>query len=194
VVPASFRKKKVFIARDDKTLFVDTVKIESHNRVNRSCLPPVGWKRRRYWNQIVSVCRRWHAVDVGIVQGDSIVKVAVKRTVTSQNDKMMEETEQEIAPLRNVSDLTDGRSDWFLPPADGNEMLVLTSEESARNPKLSIVNPCSTRNEPDRKPFRETSPCVLSRGIKLNDALSRRLNGGTGDRSRRHLRYLRREC
>jgi hypothetical protein len=35
---------------------------------------------------------------MALCQGDSIVKVAVKRTVTSQNaDKMMEETEQEIA-------------------------------------------------------------------------------------------------
>jgi ferredoxin len=63
-------------------------------------------------------------------------------------------------------------------------MLVLTSEESARNPNYrQFAVSSDDMNEPDRNSFGENlrRKHALVRGIKLNDALSRRFDNGTGD-------------
>jgi ferredoxin len=196
VVPASFQKEEgIYLgAKDDKTLFVDTVKIEfprvPGQPLGLELLEVAGGREDGTGITIVSgFVDGGMAADVGIVEGDSIVKVAVKRTVMSQNaDKMMEETEQEIALATECFGFDKTvETIGSLPPADGNEMLVLTIRRIRKKPK-TIVNlqyP-PDMNEPDVRlelfSGENLRRAFLVRGIKLNDALSRRFdNGGTGD-------------
>jgi ferredoxin len=196
VVPASFQKEEgIYLgAKDDKTLFVDTVKIEfprvPGQPLGLELLEVAGGREDGTGITIVSgFVDGGMAADVGIVLGDSIVKVAVKRTVMSQNaDKMMEETEQEIALATECFGFEKTvETIGSLPPADGNEMLVLTIRRIRKKPK-TIVNlqyP-PDMNEPDVRlelfSGENLRRAFLVRGIKLNDALSRRFdNGGTGD-------------
>jgi ferredoxin len=196
VVPASFQKEEgIYLgAKDDKTLFVDTVKIEfprvPGQPLGLELLEIAGGREDGTGITIVSgFVDGGMAADVGVVLGDSIVKVAVKRTVMSQNaDKMMEETEQEIALATECFGFDKTvEAIGSLPPADGNEMLVLTIRRIRKKPK-TIVNlqyP-PDMNEPDVRlelfSGENLRRAFLVRGIKLNDALSRRFdNGGTGD-------------
>jgi ferredoxin len=196
VVPASFQTEEgIYLGtKDDKRLFVDTVRVE----VPRVAGQPLGLELleiaggREDGTGITIVAGfvdGGMAADCGIVLGDSIVKVAVRRTVMEQNsDNMMEETEQEIALSteclgfdRTVETIGS------LPPADGTEVLCLTLKRIRTKPKTIVkLQYPPDMNEPDvtlelfsgenlRRAF-------LVRGIKLNDALSKRFDsGGLGD-------------
>jgi hypothetical protein len=196
VIPASFQMEEgIYLgARDDKTLFVDTVRVEfprvPGQPLGLELLEVAGGREDGTGITIVSgFVDGGMAADVGIVQGDSIVKVAVRRTVmTETDDKMMEETEQEIALSTECLGFDKTvEAIGSLPPADGTETLCLTIRRIRKKPK-TIVN---LQYPPDMKEpdvrlelfsGENLRRAFLVRGIKLNDALSRRFdNGGTGD-------------
>jgi ferredoxin len=194
----ALQEEGIFLgAKDSKRLFVDTIKVEiprvPGKGVGLELLEIAGGRSDGLGITIVSgFVEGGITTGCGILEGDSIIKVAVRKTAKTQSgDNMLEEMEQEIALSTECYGFDKTvEAIGSLPPAeadDGSEMLCLTLKRVRKKPKITVnLQYPPSQNEPDVKlelfSGENLRRAFLVRGIKLNDALSRRFDsGGTGD-------------
>ena len=198
VTPAStLQEEGIYLgAKSSKEIMVDSLKVEIPRRVGEGLgielLEIAGGRQDGLGITVVNgIVDGGCAYNSGIMVGDSIAKVAVRRVSRQQplGQGGLHETE-EIAAVGTECFGYDKTVEAIcsLPPCESdNERVILTIKRLRRKPKV-IVNlqyPPSQK-EPDTTielfAGENLRRAMLTRGVKLNDPLSRRFDsGGTGD-------------
>lgn len=126
----------------------------------------------------------------GLLEGDSISKISIVRKGVNKDLKtMLAETEEEISVSTECLGY-DATVDSILslPPVEtDDEYFVLTAKRLRRKPKVSVklqYPPSQKEKDVTIELFsgENLRRAMLTRGVKLNDPLSKRFdNGGSGD-------------
>lgn len=133
-----------------------------------------------------------NAYNTGILPGDSIISLTVSQKGTlgqSSNGGMMEANENRVSESTECLgyDATIDVLTSLPPPASEGEVIELRVKRIRKKPKVSVTLQFPPEeNVPDTTielfSGENLRRAMLTRGIKLNDVLSRRFDsGGTGD-------------
>ena len=204
VVPeSSLREEGIYLgAKSSKEIMVDTFKVEFPRIPNQGMgielLELAGGREDGLGITVVNGLVEGGTAASGIksendiMVGDSISKIAIKRTKksSSQNGGALTDAE-EIEAIDVECFGYDKTVDAIigLPPAseDETESFVLTLKRLRRKPKVTIqLQYPPSQNEPDTTielfSGENLRRAMLTRGVKLNDPYSRRFDsGGIGD-------------
>ena len=182
-------------AKSDREIFVDTVKVEFQRRPNAGLgielLEIAGGREDGLGITVVSGLVEGGSADgSGVQLGDSITKLSVRRK------KRVEDSDNVLTELEELSSVgteclgydATVEAIGSLPPAESDdEVMVLTVKRLRRKPKVTLkLQYPPSQGEPDTTIELFSGEllrrAMLTRGVKLNDALSRRFDsGGTGD-------------
>lgn len=181
-------------AKNHREVLVDTVKVTfprmPHQGLGIELLELAGGRDDGLGITIVSgIVEGGSAEGSGILPGDSISKVEIRRNKRTSGE-ILSETQEEISVMTECLGY-DRTVDAIgsLPPAESSdtETVVLTIKRLRRKPKVQVhfQYPPGQGEEDIRLELfagENLRRAMLVRGIKLNDPLSRRFdNGGTGD-------------
>uniref|UniRef100_A0A7S2IJ81 2Fe-2S ferredoxin-type domain-containing protein n=1 Tax=Helicotheca tamesis TaxID=374047 RepID=A0A7S2IJ81_9STRA len=180
-------------AKSKKEVFADTLKFEVKRAggLGIELLELAGGREDGLGITIVSgLVEGGNAEGSGIIEGDSIVQLTVmKKGPTSSNAGVLSEVEEQTsvsteclgydATVDSIINLPDLASD--------DETVMITVKRLRRMPKVTVkLQFPPSQNEPDATielfAGENLRRAMLTRGVKLNDALSRRFDsGGIGD-------------
>eukprot|EP00521_Asterionellopsis_glacialis_P015349 CAMPEP_0195300376 /NCGR_PEP_ID=MMETSP0707-20130614/27297_1 /TAXON_ID=33640 /ORGANISM="Asterionellopsis glacialis, Strain CCMP134" /LENGTH=339 /DNA_ID=CAMNT_0040363051 /DNA_START=32 /DNA_END=1051 /DNA_ORIENTATION=- len=191
---SSLQEEGAFLgAKSSKDIFVDTVKIEVPRiqgaGLGIELLEIAGGREDGLGITVVNGLVPGGATDnSGIMEGDSISAIAIKKKTTSNNDGI---NQKELETSVSVECLGyDGTVDGILslPPCESDdEILSFTLKRLRRKPKVTLnLQYPPEQGEPDSTielfSGENLRRAMLTRGVKLNDALSARFDsGGLGD-------------
>ena len=192
LVPEStMREEGVYLgARTSKEVMVDTVKVSIPRRQGEGMgielLEIAGGREYGFGITVVNgVVDGGCADGSDVIIGDSITQIAVKKTSGSGVSQA-----ESIASIDTECLGYDKTVDAImsLPPVESNdETIILTVKRLRRKPKVTVrLQYPPYENEPDTiiELFagENLRRAMLTRGVKLNDILSRRFDsGGSGD-------------
>ena len=203
VVPeSSLREEGIYLgAKSSKEIMVDTFKVEFPRIPNQGMgielLELAGGREDGLGITVVNGLVEGGTTASGIksendiMVGDSISKIAIKRTKKSSSQGGALSDAEEIEAIDVECFGYDKTVDAIigLPPAseDETESFVLTIKRLRRKPKVTIqLQYPPSQNEPDTTielfSGENLRRAMLTRGVKLNDPYSRRFDsGGIGD-------------
>ena len=180
-------------ARNAKEFFADTVKFEiprvPGQGLGIELLELAGGRGDGVGITVISgLVEGGCAETSGVLVGDSIVKVAVRKQSRISEDSL-EEFEETISVSTECMDYDNTvAAIGSLPPCESNdEMYILTVKRLRRKPKVKLLlqyPPEQGEEDITLELFsgENLRRAMLVRGVKLNDPLSRRFdNGGSGD-------------
>ena len=181
-------------AKSAKEIFVDTVKVAFPRKPNTGLgielLEIAGGREDGLGITVVSgLVDGGSAVGSGVQEGDSIAQVSIRRKTQSKGDNTLSELEEEASvETECLGYNATVEAIGSLPPMENeDEVIVLTLKRLRRKPKVTInLQYPPSQGEPDTTielfSGENLRRAMLTRGVKLNDALSRRFDsGGTGD-------------
>lgn len=180
-------------AKNKKDIMVDTVKVEfprGQGGLGLELLELAGGREDGLGIVIVSgLVEGGASMSSGVMVGDSLSKVAVKRKSSSGGAGGLEEMEEVVSvPTECFGyDKTVEAIMSLPPPESDDETILLTIKRLRRKPKVKVnfqYPPGQDENDCSIELFagENLRRAMLVRGIKLNDPLARRFdNGGTGD-------------
>lgn len=179
-------------AKSSKEIFVDTLKVAFPRKagLGLELLEIAGGREDGLGIVVVSgIVKGGSADGSGVQQGDSIAQVAVRKVKSGVSDGGLSELE-ETAAVNTECLGYDAMVEAIgsLPPVESDdEVIVLTLKRLRRKPKVTLkLQYPPSQGEPDLTielfSGENLRRAMLTRGVKLNDALSRRFDsGGTGD-------------
>jgi ferredoxin len=180
-------------AKSSKEIFVDTVKVafpRTSMGLGMELLEIAGGRSDGLGIVVVSgLIKGGSAESSGVQVGDSMSKVAVRRIKKNDNDGSLTELE-EYASVETECLGYDATVEAIgsLPSMENDdEVIVLTLKRLRRKPKVTVkLQYPPSQGEPDTTielfSGENLRRAMLTRGVKLNDPLSRRFDsGGTGD-------------
>lgn len=180
-------------ARNAKEFFADTVKLEiprvPGQGLGMELLELAGGRGDGVGITVISgLLEGGCAENSGVMVGDSIVKVAVRKQSRISEDSL-EEFEEIISVSTECMDYDNTvAAIGSLPPCESNdEMFILTVKRLRRKPKVKLLLQYPPEQGEENITLELFSGenlrrAMLVRGVKLNDPLSRRFdNGGSGD-------------
>jgi len=186
-------------AKDKKRLLVDTLKVEvarvPGKGLGLELLELAGGRNGVGITVVSGFVDGGMLAASGILEGDSIAKVAVRKTSQKETNggsaTALEEMQEEFDVATECLDFDKTiEAITSLPAAeadDGSEILSLTIKRLRRKPKITVnLQYPPEQDEPDVSfelfSGENLRRALLVRGTKLNDALSRRFDsGGMGD-------------
>jgi len=188
-----FLEEGVYLgARSKKDLFVDTLTFEVKRAggLGLELLEIAGGREDGLGITIVSgIVEGGNSDGSGILPGDSISKLALRRRDSSRDGASLEESEEETSVSTECLgyDATVGAiMDMPILERD-DETILITVKRLRRKPKIMVkLQYPPSQGEPDATielfAGENLRRAMLTRGVKLNDALSRRFDsGGIGD-------------
>jgi ferredoxin len=180
-------------AKSSKEIFVDTIHVKfprQNGGLGLELLEIAGGREDGLGIVVVSgIVEGGSADNSGVQLGDSIAQVAVQTVVQNNDMEGLMEFQQESSvetECLGYDATVDAISS--LPAAmEDNEVIVLTLKRLRRKPKVTVklqYPPSQEESDTTIELFsgENLRRAMLTRGVKLNDALSRRFDsGGTGD-------------
>jgi ferredoxin len=180
-------------AKSSKEIFVDTIQVKFPRQsggLGLELLEIAGGREDGLGIVVVSgIVEGGSADNSGVQLGDSIAQVAVQTVVQNNDMEGLMEFQQESSvetECLGYDATVDAISS--LPAAmEDNEVIVLTLKRLRRKPKVTVklqYPPSQQESDTTIELFsgENLRRAMLTRGVKLNDALSRRFDsGGTGD-------------
>lgn len=180
-------------AKSSKEIFVDTIQVKFPRQsggLGLELLEIAGGREDGLGIVVVSgIVEGGSADNSGVQLGDSIAQVAVQTVVQNNDMEGLTEFQQESCvetECLGYDATVDAISS--LPAAmEDNEVIVLTLKRLRRKPKVTVklqYPPSQEESDTTIELFsgENLRRAMLTRGVKLNDALSRRFDsGGTGD-------------
>lgn len=141
---------------------------------------------------VEEVLKGGNSENIGILPGDSIISLTVSQEGTmkqSSDSRMIETSQNRIAASTECLgyDATVDVLTSLPPPSSEDELIEIRVKRIRRKPKVSVrLQFPPEENNPDTTielfSGENLRRAMLTRGVKLNDALSRRFDsGGTGD-------------
>ncbi len=186
---SSMQDEGIFLAaRSTKDVFVDTLqyKVKRDGGLGLILTELAGGREDGIGITIVEeLVEGGNAVESGILPGDSIVALTLLNTSTS--GMSVEQERLDVATECLGYDATVEKLMALPPPATDNEEIILTVKRLRRKPKVTVkLQYPPYENEPDTVlelfAGENLRRAMLTRGVKLNDVLSKRFDsGGTGD-------------
>ena len=196
VPQSSLREEGIYLgAKSSKEIMTDTVKVNIPRRVGEGMgielLEIAGGREDGFGITVVDGLVEGGCADgSGVMVGDSIVGVSVKkiRRDSGANGGLSDEEEVDSVDVECFGYDKTVEALGGLPVAESNdEIITLTLKRLRRKPKVTVTLQYPPHeNEPDTTielfAGENLRRAMLTRGVKLNDALSRRFDsGGTGD-------------
>lgn len=180
-------------AKSSKEIFVDTVKVAFPRKqgLGIELLEIAGGREDGLGIVVVSGLVKGGSADgSGVMKGDSIAKVAIRKVKTSNDAQggLTELEEQASVDTECLGYDATVEAIGSLPPRESeDEVIVLTLKRLRRKPKVTLkLQYPPSQGEPDTVielfSGENLRRAMLTRGVKLNDPLSRRFDsGGMGD-------------
>jgi ferredoxin len=196
VVPgSSLREAGVYLgAKSPKELMVDTISVELKRRqgegLGLQLLEIAGGREDGLGITVIDgIVEGGIADGSDVMVGDSIVAITVvKKTSSSGASSMSEQEVRESVETECLGYDKTVEAILGLPPVESdNETIILTLKRLRRKPKVTVkLQYPPSQGEPDVTlelfAGENLRRAMLTRGVKLNDPLSRRFDsGGTGD-------------
>lgn len=195
VAESTLREEGIYLgAKNPKSIMVDTVQVEISRRIGEGLgillLEIAGGREDGLGITVIEgVVEGGCADGSGVIEGDSVAAVSVRK-VQRQDGKdgladveVVDSIELECFGYDKTVEALSS-----LPPAESeDEILLLTLKRLRRKPKVMVtLQYPPQQEEPDTTielfAGENLRRAMLTRGVKLNDPLSRRFDsGGTGD-------------
>ncbi len=193
VTPAnSMQAEGIYLnVKNKKELFVDTLEftIKREGGLGLLLSEIAGGREDGVGITVVEdIVKGGNSENSGILPGDSIVQVAINKE-SSGNEELLKTNQERITASTECLgyDATVDVLTSLPPPSSSDEVIELRVKRVRRKPKISVkLQFPPDENTPDTTielfSGENLRRAMLTRGVKLNDALSTRFDsGGTGD-------------